>query len=82
MKSRLLGKDVQGIYRQPDVIVRILDKTASMLNILDPVSENLRIQLEHEKNACARFSARWDEFRNERLRALKTLIAEKGITIF
>ena len=46
LKERLLGKEVQGIYRQPDVVRNVLGQTTRMLDILDPATSNQRNQLE------------------------------------
>ena len=82
MKAKLLGKDAQGIYRQPDVIIRILSDLGRSMDILHPVSQNQLVKLEYAKNACASFSLDWDEFVLSHVKPVKTMMAEKGITLF
>ena len=82
LKEDLLGKEVQGIYRQPDVITSILFMTEYMLDgVLQPSSENQLTQLRLEENACTAFQQRWGAFVQDELEVFRTRVAASGLTL-
>ena len=82
MREKLLGKKVEGIYRQPGVVATDLQRFGWSIDILDPVSPNQQTRLDQLKNTCAQFGVDWDLFKRNRLTPMRGLIAEKGISIF
>ncbi|MDX1476338.1 MAG: hypothetical protein R3301_01485 [Saprospiraceae bacterium] len=83
MKEQLLGREVQGIYRQPDVIVSILGQTEYLLDgVLQPFSHNQALQLEQQAQACARFTRDWQQFLNEHLAPFRESVLAKGVSLF
>jgi hypothetical protein len=81
-KERLLGKEVQGIYRQPDVVTNILRETGYALDILEPATINQKNQLKVAERSTDRFLESWAAFKSRWVPQLLEEINSKGITVF
>ncbi|MDX1406843.1 MAG: hypothetical protein R3330_01885, partial [Saprospiraceae bacterium] len=83
MKERLLGKRVQGIYRQPEVIVSILGQTNYLLDgVLQPFSPNQAFQLKYQDEACGQYAADWEAFLAGKFAEFKQTVVDAGISVF
>lgn len=80
-RHKLIGKKVQGIYRQPDVVGTILGQTSYMLDILDPVTSNQRNQLKVAQRSVTKFLEGWESFKRTWKPLLRSEIEAKGLSL-
>jgi len=80
-RHMLIGKKVQGIYRQPEVVSTILNQTSYMLDILDPVTNNQRNQLKVAQRSVTKYLQGWDSFKRTWKPLLRDEIEAKGLSL-
>jgi len=80
-KEQLLGKKVQGIYRQPTTIVSVLRSSRSM-DVLDPVSKNQERQVAAIKSKCSEFLTGWEDFKQLWIPRLRQHLVDNGVSLF
>lgn len=82
-KEALIGKEVQGIYRDPKTMMSVLYQTQYLLDhSLAAPSPNLSNQLTHAKNAWAGFQETFEPFQQQQLMELKKAVQQAGIGLW
>ena len=83
LKEDLLGKEKQGIYRDPAVVVSALFQTQFLLaDILNPPSANQENQMKIEKEIVDGFVKRFEAFMDGEVKELKGMVEAVGIGVF
>ncbi|MEM7371953.1 MAG: hypothetical protein AAF587_25280 [Bacteroidota bacterium] len=82
-KEALLGKKVQGIFRDPAVMISVLYQTQYLLDHpLAPSSPNQATQLTHAQNKWKMFQQAFEPFQQQQLMGLKKSVQQAGIGIW
>ena len=83
LKEKALGKEVQGIYRDPEALTSLLFATGYLLDLpLVPVSENQQRQQSLLEKAVGQFSADLDDFKSKHLPQLKKELTGHQLSLF
>lgn len=81
-KEQLVGRSVQGIYRQPDVINNMLRQASYRLDILVPVTSTERRMMQQLTRAVNDYTNNWDQFKSEWIPKVKSEVERSGVSMF
>lgn len=82
LKEDIVGKEVQGIYRKPDVLTSILFMTSNLLDHpLVPITQNQLNQMDVLKKKIEKISSVHNEIKNNDLVAIGNRWKEMGLDV-